>query len=124
MRTSARLHSHDAFRWQRLRSRQNELVFLGVDIVGDDVVVVIVPEPLAQRFNKCGLARTDRPSDSDAEWAVIGFLAEPDRFARELCHDRNNLVYCVSCAMDAKSTMMAAEPRSSIVASRAFAPAN
>lgn len=31
-------------------------------------------------------------------------------------HERNGLVYCVSCAMEAKSTMTAANPRSSIVA--------
>src|SRR5262249_51367857 len=98
--------------------------FLGVDVVRDDVDVVIVPELLAKCFNKCRLARTDGPSDSDAEGAVIGILAKPGSCACELAHDRNNLVYCVSCAMDAKSTMIAAEPRSSIVASLAFALAD
>src|SRR5262245_53744286 len=103
MRTSARLHSHDAFRWQRLHTRQNELLLLGGDVVRDYVDVVIVAELLATCFNKCRRARTDGPSDSDAEGAVIGILAKPGRCACELAHDRNNLVYCVSCAMDAKS---------------------
>src|SRR5215475_5616057 len=108
MRTSACLHSHDTLRRKRLRARQDELVFLGVDIVRDDVEVVVVPEPFAQCFNKCRLARTDGSSDPDTKWAVERISAEASGCAPELGHDRNNLVYCVSCEMEAKSVMTAA----------------
>ena len=59
MRTAACLETHDAFRRQRLSTRENELVFLRINVVGNDVDVVVVPKPLAQRFNKCRFPRAN-----------------------------------------------------------------
>jgi hypothetical protein len=52
MRTAACLDAHNALCGQRLCARENELVFLRVNVVCDHVNVVAVPQPLAQRFNK------------------------------------------------------------------------
>src|SRR4029077_15016628 len=110
MRTAACLDPHNAFRRQSLRACENELVFLRVNIVGNHVNVVVVPKPLAQGFNQRGFARTNRAADPDAQRSGLGVCITIKS------HERNNLVYWVSCAMEARSTMNAADPRSSIVA--------
>src|SRR5579864_1630777 len=109
MRTTARLDSHNALRWQRLGACENELVFLRINVVRDHVNVAVVAKQLAQSFNQRRFPRANRAAD-----------AYPQRAGLK-CHDRNNLVYCVSCAMEARSTMNPADPRSSIVASLACA---
>src|SRR5262249_35768686 len=116
MRTTAGLDAHYALRGQRLRARQNELVFLRVDVVRDDVNVVVVPQPLAQRFNKRRFARADRAADPDAQRAVMSCArARLGVWAGNKGHERNSLVYCVSCAMEGRSPRNAADPRSAIV---------
>src|SRR5215472_13904349 len=115
MRTTACLDAHDALCGQHLCARENELVFLRVNIVGNHVYVVAVPQPLAQRFNKRRFARADRAADPNAQRAVMDCPhAGLGVWANNKSHERNSLVYCVSCAMEARSTMNAAEPRSSI----------
>src|SRR5580704_4066015 len=117
MRAAACLDAHNALRRQRLRTCENELVFLRVNIVGNHVNVVVVPEPLAQRFNKRRFARANRAADPDAQRAVMTCAyAGLGVWVGNKNHERNSLVYCVSCAMDARSTMNAADPRSSVVA--------
>src|SRR5262245_792548 len=106
MRATAGLDTHDPLGRQGLRPRENELVFLRIDVVGDYVDVVVVPEPLAQRLKKRRFARAHRAADPDAQRSG---------------HERNSLVYCVSCCMEARSSMNAADPRSSIVAVTACA---
>src|SRR6267142_562775 len=118
MRATASLHAHDALRRQRLGAREDELVFLRVDVVGDHVDVVLVAESLAEGFDQGGLTRSDGTADPD-----------PQRMSRQLRgekegHDRNNLVYWVSCFIDARSNMNAADPRSSIVVSIACSVAS
>src|SRR2546422_7776078 len=109
MGTTACLDTHNALPRQRFRSCENELVFLRVNIIGNHVNVVGLPEPLTQSLNKRRFARANRAADSDAHRAGLGV------WAGNKVHDRHNLVYCVSCAMEARSTMNAADPRSSIV---------
>jgi hypothetical protein len=46
VRTASRLDAHDAFRRQRLRAGENELVFLCINVVSNDVDVVVVPSRL------------------------------------------------------------------------------
>src|SRR5262249_17337775 len=110
MRTATCLDADNALRSQRLRACENELVFFRVNVVGDRVNVVVVPEPLAQGFNQRRFARSDRAADPDTQRAGLRV------WAINKSHERNNLLYCVSCAMEARSTMNAADPRSSIVA--------
>src|SRR5262249_46845800 len=120
MRTAARLDAHDAFGRQRFRARENELVFFRVDVVGDHINVVSVAETLAQHFDERRLSRADRAADPNAQRAVMARAQAVLRVcAGNHGHERNSLVYCVSCAIEASSTMNAAEPRSSIVASLA-----
>src|SRR6516165_11124749 len=116
MRAPTCLNAHNTLRRQRLRARKNELVLLGVNVVGDHVDVVDVPEPLAQGFSKGGLAGADRSTDPDAQRAVRSCAnAGLKIWHNSISHERKSLVYCVSCAMEARSSMNAADPRSSIV---------
>jgi hypothetical protein len=68
------LDAHDALRRQRLRACENELVFLGVDIVGNHVNVIAVSEPLAQDFYQRGFAWANRAADPDAQKVEFGNL--------------------------------------------------
>src|ERR1051325_8609437 len=56
---------------------------------------------LAQRIHQRGLAGADWPADADAQRTVQGFG-----------HERNNLVYWVSCSRLARSARNAALARS------------
>src|SRR5262249_17798967 len=89
-----------------------KLILLGINIVGDHIDVVVVPQPFAQCFDQGCFSRADRTADPDAQRAVIGSVSR-DRIG-DRRHERKILVYCVSCAMDASSTMNAADPRSRI----------
>src|SRR5262245_26485895 len=71
VRTAAGLDAHDTLRGQRLSTCENELVFLGVNVVGNDVDVVVVPEPLAQCFNERCLSRANGATNTDAQRAVM-----------------------------------------------------
>src|SRR5215467_9416594 len=71
MRTAACLDAHNTLRRQRLSTCENELVFLRINVVGNDVDVVVLPEPLAQRLNERGFARPNRAADADAQRAVM-----------------------------------------------------
>src|SRR5262245_38256144 len=115
MWTATCLDAHNALRSQRLRARENELIFFCVNVVGNHVNLVAIPEPFAQGLNKGRFARADRAADSDPQWPMTT-PACADLGPSDNSHDRNNLVYCVSCPMEARSTMNAADPRSSIVA--------
>src|SRR5215472_3148421 len=123
MRTASRLNAHYALRRQSLCPSQKELIFLRVNIVGDHKNVVDVTEPLAERFNKGRLARANRTANPDTQRSSVAGAQKMSLrvWATIIDHERNNLVYWVSCAIDARSTMKAAEPRSSIVASSASA---
>src|SRR3989442_11603893 len=115
MRTAACLDAHNALRRQRLSTREDELVFLCIDVVGNDVDLVVLPEALTERFDQRGFPRANRSADPDPQWTVTSCLwTGLERCASGDSHERNSLVYCVSCSMDARSTMNAADPRSSI----------
>src|SRR5262249_50703001 len=118
VRAAARFDAHDALGRQRPGARQDQLVFLRVDIVRDDVDVVVVAETLAERFDERGLAGTNRTTDPDPQWVRTGVLD------RHRSHERNSRVYWVSCSIDATSTISAAEPRSSRDAANARSPAS
>src|SRR6202008_1112975 len=91
----------------RLSARENQLIFLRVDVVRNDKDVELVAQPFAERLNERRLAGADRTTDADAEWG---------------CHERNSLVYWVSCDIDARSSINAADPRSSMLAVMACSP--
>src|SRR5262249_52499443 len=110
---AASFDAHDALRRQRPGTRENQLVFLRVDVVRDHIDVVVVAKALAQRFDERGFAGSNRTADPDAQRLCAGV------FDRQRSHERNSRVYWVSCNMDAKSTISAAEPRSSMQAVRA-----
>ncbi len=102
MRAAAGLDAHDALLRQRARHGQDARILLGVDVVGDGAEVVDVAEALAERLHQRRLAGADRTADADAQRTVRGWA-----------HDRNSLVYCVSCRSDARSERKAQPPRSS-----------
>ncbi len=101
MRAAAGLHAEDAIGRERAGAGEKLGVFLGVDVVGDRGDVVAVAQPLAERIHERGLAGADRPADADSQRSV----------GRR--HERNNLVYWVSCFIEAMSARSAAPPRSS-----------
>src|SRR5690606_6252457 len=70
---------------------------------GDHDQVPAVAHGAAQRLHQRGLAGPDRATDADAERPMGGWFG----------HDRNSLVYWVSCRMEHQSTIGVAEPRSS-----------
>ena len=101
VRAAAGLDAEDAFGRERAGAGQELGVLLGVDVVGDRGDVVVVAEALAERIHQRGLAGADGAADADAEGTVWGD------------HERNSLVYWVSCFMEAMSARSAAPPRSS-----------
>src|SRR5262249_489673 len=109
VRAATGFDAHDALHRQRLGARENQLVFLRVDVVRDHIDVVVVAEALAQRFDERGFARSNRTADPDAQRVRAGVFNGES-------HEGNSRVYWVSCNMDAKSTISAAEPRSSMPA--------
>jgi hypothetical protein len=56
VRTAACFHAHDSLCRQGFGACKNELVFLRIDVVGNHVDVVVVPEPLAKRFHEGSFA--------------------------------------------------------------------
>ena len=64
VRAATGLDAHDALRIQRPRHRQQALVFLRVDVVGDDDEVPALAHRLAQHLDQRGLAGADRPADT------------------------------------------------------------
>src|SRR5262249_51620751 len=107
MRAAACFNAHDALRRQGLCAGQDELILPGVDVVGNHIDFISIPELLAQCLDQRRLARTDRPPNPDTERTVMcrSRSAEGALFALNSLHDRNNLVYWVSWAMEASSTM-------------------
>jgi hypothetical protein len=87
VRATSGLYAHDALRWKSFGARQDELVFLRIDVIRDYVDVVLMAKPLAEGFDKSGLARSNRATDSDAERMILR------ECCRDASHDRNNLVY-------------------------------
>src|SRR5262249_41510562 len=71
--------------------------------------VVAVAQHLAERIHERSLAGPDGAADTDAQRSIF----------RD--HERNSLVYWVSCFMDAMSARSAAPPSSSSVAPSAAA---
>src|SRR5690606_11092504 len=108
VRAAARLHAHDAIFRQRLTAREDQRVFLGVDVVGDDGDRIVFAQGFAQFLGQRGLAGADRPADADAQGAVLGWSVF-------LCHERKSLECWVSCFIVATSARNVAEPRSSRV---------
>ena len=115
MRAAAGLDTRDALGRERAAPHQIVGVPLGVDVVGDGRDLVAVAQPLAERVHQRGLAGADRPANADTQRTVgIAFR-----------HDRNSLVYCVSCRMLAMSARNAAPPTSAsgVASARAAHPA-
>src|SRR5262249_25285042 len=115
-------NAHDAPRRKSLRPCENELILFGVNVVCDHIYLVIFPKMLAQCLDKRCLARSDRPSDSNSERAMIRrsrAIATVWALVDDCSHDRNNLVYSVSCHMEDNSTINPADPISSSEALRA-----
>jgi putative NIF3 family GTP cyclohydrolase 1 type 2 len=67
MRAAAGFHAHDAFWRQRAGHREQALVFLGVDVVGDDHQAPALAHRLAQHFHQRGLAAAHRAADAHAQ---------------------------------------------------------
>src|SRR5262245_51127438 len=117
MGTAPRLDAHDPLGGEGVGPGENELVLLGVDVVGDDVQVVGFSQAPAQGLDQGGLARADRPTDPHAQGPARRLRENGDG------HDRNSLVYWASWAIEERSTMKPADPRSSTVAVSFRAPA-
>src|SRR5262249_38956795 len=66
MRTASCLDAHDALCRQRLRAREDELIFLCIYVIGDHVDVVVSSKSLTQRFDQSRFARPNRSANSDA----------------------------------------------------------
>src|SRR6516165_5743962 len=95
MRTAAYLDAHNTLRRQRLSTRENELVFLRINVVSNDVDVVVVPVPLAQRFNERCLAGANWAADADTQRAVMTCAyAGLAVCGSDKSHERKSLVYC------------------------------
>ena len=105
VRAAAGLDAHDPLRRQRAGAGEEFGVFLGVDVVGDRGDVVAVAEASCRA----------RPSARSCR-------CRPGRRCRRAtgrsigCHERNSLVYWVSCRIAAISERKHAPPRSSSVA--------
>ena len=87
---------------ERAGDGQQALVFLGVDVVGDDDQVPAVAHRLAQHLDQRRLARADRAADADAQRRQLlgavgdvsaGLMASSDQ-------ERNRREYWVSCCAD------------------------
>src|SRR5262249_46719427 len=94
------------------------------DVISDHVDIVNLSQSLAQRLDKGCFTRPDWATNANAQGAVI-MRPRVDRSIQfdQSGHDRNNLVYCVSWAIEARSTITPAEPRSSVVSLIASSPA-
>src|SRR5262245_26100832 len=118
VRAASRLDAHDALRRQHPRACQDQLIFLRVDVVRDHVEVIPVTEAPAERFDEGRLAGAHRTADPDSQGVRVRVLVS------HKSHERNSLVYSVSCETDASSTITAAAPRSSRPAVMARSPAS
>src|SRR3989344_4028605 len=88
------LHAHDAVRVQRAGHGQQAMVFLGVDVVGDDDEVVVLAHGLAEHLQQGGLAGADGAADAHAQWReLLGAAGD----VVQVAHDRNRREYWVSC---------------------------
>ncbi|MEI9992468.1 MAG: hypothetical protein WDM86_20845 [Rhizomicrobium sp.] len=67
MRAAAGLDAQDALGHQRAGAREELGVLARVDVVGDRGDVVALAHRLAEPVHQRGLARADRPADSDAQ---------------------------------------------------------
>src|SRR5690606_29128841 len=85
VRATTGLDADDALGRQRLVAHQELRVFGGVDVVGHHGDVVAIAQCQAQRERERGLAGADRAADADAKGLGV--------------HERNSLVYCVSCRL-------------------------
>src|SRR5580704_11768121 len=106
VRTAPGFHSHNALRRQCLHTGKDELILLCVDVIRNHVNVVCVAEALAERFNQSRFARPDRSPNTDTQRMGLGLAT------RSISHERNNLVYWVSCNAEARSTMKPTDPKS------------
>lgn len=68
---AAGLHAQDALRWQGATHREQALVFLGVDVVGDGDQIVVVAHGLAEHLQQGGLAGAHGAADADAQGGQI-----------------------------------------------------
>src|SRR5205814_4037575 len=109
--TAAGLDAADPVRRQRPASRQEFGVFARVDVIGDRDQLEAAAHSFAQPVHQRRFAGADRAADPDPQWI----------FRRPCAHERNSREYCVSCAIEARSTAKAAAPKSA--GSRAFAAA-
>ena len=110
VRAAAGLHAHDALGLQRAGHGEQALVFLGVDVVGDDDEVVALAHRLAQHLDQRGLARADRAADAHAQRRQLlgargdvvqrAHGADDRRRVRRAAQERNSREYCVSCCAD------------------------
>src|SRR5690606_5674247 len=113
VRAAAGLDPLNALRFQYARAGEDQLVFARIDVVGDCEDVVARAHRLAEGFEQRRLAGPDRPADPDAKRPRRRSpTAVPRRVDLDDAHDRNNLVYCVSCFIDAQSTIGVALPMS------------
>jgi hypothetical protein len=114
VRAAAGLHAHDALGRPARRHGQQALVFLGVDVVGDDEVPALA-HGLAQHLHQRGLAGADRAADAHAQRRQ-GLGAAGDAVGRVVGRrdqDRNSREYWVSCRADRMASMGAKAWRSS-----------
>src|SRR5215203_3820171 len=100
------LDADDALLGQGPGHREEARVLLGVDVVRDGAEVVAVAEGPAQGFHEGGLAGPHGAADTNPKWAVRGTR-----------HDRNSLVYWVSCRNEPRSARNVAPPMWSSVSS-------
>src|SRR5207245_9686483 len=111
VRTAAGVDTADAFRRQRTAASQEFGILARVDVVCDRDQFELAAHPLAQPVHQRRFAGADRAADAD-----------PQRvFRRCAAHERNSREYCVSCAIEARSTAKVALPKSA--GSRLFAAA-
>src|SRR5690606_35927485 len=73
---------------------QQALVFLGVNVVGDDDQVVLLTHGLAQHFKQGGFAGANRAAHAHAQRRQ--FLGAA-RDVMKVAHDRNRREYWCSC---------------------------
>src|SRR5258706_15104045 len=96
MRAATGLDADDALGRERLVGDEELGVLFCIDVVGHHRDVEAVAQPLAQRKRERRLAGTDRSSDAYAQG-----------------HERNSLLYCVSCLADSSASLGAKFPISS-----------
>ena len=107
MRTSTGFHSLNSLCRQGTGARLDQLILFGINIICDYDDFVCVTHRLTQMFHQGRFPRSYGSADSHTKWSVvyqrrIGFL--------HWIHDRNNLVYWVSWAMDIRSIIGADVP--------------